>query len=644
MKKTGPPQKSRSAHRTPSGALQPPPFWREAGRVLGLFALSAIALGWIFPPYGLWPLAFVCLVPWTVAVCRTQRAWLVHWLSFFVGWGFFLVVLRWLLPVTGLGHAALGLYLAIFWTLAAWAIRTARRHGISPLWSLPVVWVACEYLRATVMTGFPWLFISHSLYRQLPLIQISDLTGAYGVSFLALLVNGVLVEAALRRWPAPGPRPTTRQLGAGIVVAGVLLVATLGYGFFRLRQVDFEHDPACQGPRVAVIQEDFPLISSPPYGDHVYVILVSHLSLGAAAAREQPDLIVFPETVWQAHQNVDFIAQGPVVPEAASHWWVWGKSCHEATSAFARGDYPTVNAVISQLESHLRNMAAARPEMNLPKKLDRLPADGGPPVTAVVGAVSIEQHPEATYPKVETYNSALVYDRDGTQRRRRYDKNHLVPFGEFVPFRQARFLGLDLHRLYRWLNSLSPFSNGGRLEYSLTSGDELTVFELQTDTGTYTFGTPICYEDVTPYIIRKFVWDGGRRRVDFLVNISNDGWFLHSTELPQHLAICAFRAVENRVSIARAVNTGVSGFIDPNGRIYSTVTDEQGRYFGAGIVGYDLEHVYLDERSSCYGRFGDWFAGLCLVLSAVLWLGAVFERWVLALKQRLALLLGKGGR
>jgi apolipoprotein N-acyltransferase len=95
---------------------------------------------------------------------------------------------------------------------------------------LPVVWVACEWLRATVMTGFPWLFLSHGLYRQLPLIQVSDLTGAYGVSFLAVLVNAVLVEWALQRWPAPGPRSSARQLRAGAVVAVVLLAAALGYG------------------------------------------------------------------------------------------------------------------------------------------------------------------------------------------------------------------------------------------------------------------------------------------------------------------------------------------------------------------------------------------------------------------------------
>lgn len=617
-------------------------FWHEAGVVLLLFALTATALAWVFPPYGLWPLTFVCLVPWVVGVCRTHRAWLVHWLSFFVGWGFFLVALRWLMPVTGLGYAALALYLGLYWTLAAWAIRTGRRHGLSPMWTLPAVWVGCELLRATAMTGFPWLFLSHALYRLTPLIQISDLTGAYGVTFLAALVNGVFVELALRRWPGPGPASGRRTLRAGALVTLALLVAALVYGYVRLAQGERAASTLPPGPRLAVVQHDFPLVSTPPYGDHPYVVLASYLALGAEAARHKPDLIAFPETVWSTYQNLDFMERREVVPDVAPGSWERGYLAHTAVAAFASGDYGRVNAVIGELEGQLQRMAASRRDGAAAQVLPRLPKENGPGCTTLVGSVSVAQFPEATYPKARFYNSALVYDADGTQRRQRYDKNHLVPFGELVPFRQRKFLGIDLHPLYRQLNALSPFSHGGQIEYSLTPGSELTVFELHTPAGSYRFGTPICYEDATPYIIRRFVWEGARRRVDFLINISNDGWFQHSNELPQHLAICAFRAVENRVSIARAVNTGISGFIDANGRIRSVVAKD-GRSWGPGIVGYDLQTIVLDDRVSVYGRFGDWFAGACLLFATALWAAAVFERWILALKQRIGVWLGKGG-
>ncbi len=626
-----------------AGALPPRGFLSDLGQVLGLFSLSAVALAWLFPPQGLWPLAFVALVPWAVAVCRAQRAWLVHWLSFFVGWAFFLVALRWLQPVTGLGYAALALYLAFYWTLAAWALRTGRRHGVSVAWTLPVVWVACEYLRAIVMTGFPWLFLAHGLYAQLPLIQIADLVGAYGVSFVAALVNGLLVELALRRWPAPTGRRPRRELWVAAGVTAAAVGGTLGYGLARLHEVDFT-DPARRGPRIAVVQEDFPLRSKPPYGEHPYVLLARNLALGAQAALLRPDLVAFPETAWSSTQNVDYLEQKQLIPEARPESRDFGMIAHRATGAFARGDYTEVNRIIAELEAALRLRNSLRPGRWAASDLPRLPEAGGPPVTVLLGAVSIEQFPENTYPKVHVYNSALVYDPDGTQRPVRYDKHHLVPFGEIVPFRQKRWLGLDLHWLYRWLNSLSPFSDGGQLEYSLTPGTTLTIFELPTAGGrTFRFGVPICYEDATPYVVRNFVWEGGTRRADFLINISNDGWFQHSNELPQHLAICAFRAVENRISIARAVNTGISGFIDPNGRIFGVVTDEEGRSFRrgvGGVVGYSVADVPLDARGSLYGRTGDWFAQACTLLAAVLWLGAIFERWVLALRARLAAWFG----
>ena len=312
--------------------------------------------------------------------------------------------------------------------------------------------------------------------------------------------------------------------------------------------------------------------------------------------------------------------------------WLEGKLCDDATSAFARGDYAGANSVIARLERALNPQGSReRTKVQLP----RLPPEGGPPVTLVVGSVSLEMLPEEAYPKQKRFNSALVYDRDGQQRRMRYDKIHLVPFGEVVPFRNARCVGINLHWLYRWLNRLSPFSYGGTIEYSLWPGQQYTIFNLDVDDETTRFGVPICYEDVMPYVMRNFAWDGARRRADFLVNISNDGWFLHGDELPQHLASCVFRAVENRVGIARAVNTGISGFIDPAGQVYSLV-EKDGRAYGPGTIGYRVAPIKLDQRVSAYGRFGDWFALLCVAGTLALWIGAVVTRWVFALRKRLA--------
>jgi apolipoprotein N-acyltransferase len=106
-------------------------------------------------------------------------------------------------------------------------------------------------------------------------------------------------------------------------------------------------------------------------------------------------------------------------------------------------------------------------------------------------------------------------------------------------------------------------------------------------------------------LITEFVSpENGKKQIDFLVNISNDGWFNHSCELLQHLYICAFRAVENRISIARSVNTGVSGFIDPSGRIIDMVTDGA-RVYGKGIRGYSSQTIPVDSRVTIYSKWKD---------------------------------------
>ena len=596
---------------------------RDAAIVALPCALTVACLWLIFPPRGVWPLAFVCLAPWAFAAWHAERAWLFNWLSFLAGWVFFLITLTWLMPVTRLGYVALAFYLALYWPAAGWVIRTGRRRGIRVVWTLPIMWVACEYLRGWVMSGFPWLFLSHAFYEQITLIQISDVTGAYGVSFVAALINGVVVELLLFRFPAPREKARARPVLVALATGAAVLGGTLLYGFIRLNHAEFE-----QGPRLAIVQEDFLQTSTPPSSEPREVMFARYIVLGAAAARERPDLLVFPETAWGSTQNAEFLeGLSPGSAALATDTYQYGKRCDEAISGFARGDYGPANRVLEFYEKRFRRFAPQLSELKLP----RLPSLGGPPVTVLMGTLAVEFYPDATYPKMGKFNSAIIYDKDGRQRSQRYDKRHLVPFGEYVPFRGGR-----LHWLYQWLNSLSPFSGrDGKYEYSLTPGAELTVFELELADEVVRFGTPICYEDVMPYVIRDYVWDGDRRRVDFLVNISNDGWFLHGDELPQHLAICVFRAVENRIGIARAVNTGISGFVDPDGRLYSLVREE-GRLYGKGLVGYRIDRVRLDSRTSLYGRFGDWFARLCLLLTTLLWGEAVFSRWVGGVRRRIA--------
>lgn len=601
---------------------------------VGLTAVTVLAFSLIFPPRAWWPFAFMCLAPWTYAVCSIRRAWIVHWGSFLAGSIAFLINLYWLMPVTGLGFVALALYLGIYWTLAAWAVRTGLRMNVSPAWTLPVAWVATEFLRGWALTGFPWLFIAHSFYEQPAFIQISDTCGAYAVSFLAVMVSGLLVDLALRWRPGAAKRPGIPRLAVAGFATLALLTGNLLYGSMRLQQAQFE-----DGPKIAVIQEDFPVSNTARSAPEQF-LLARHFVLAAEALRQRPDIVAFPETAWNAVQNVDFI-ELTLEQAGGSPAFARARRYHELTSALARGEYGPINKYFTSWEIQFRGIAGGDSSLAPYTTFPRLPMTGGPPATLVVGAVALELSPETVYPRERRYNSTLVYDPDGLQRRERYDKMHLVPFGEIVPFRNQNLLGFDLHWLYRFLNSLSPFSDNGKNEYSLWPGQQRRIFTFRKGEREWRFGTPICYEDAMPYVIRDFVWENGRRRADFLISVSNDGWFLHSAELAQHLAITVFRAVENRVGFARAVNTGVSGFVDPNGRVYSLV-EAGGRRLGPGITGFRIDHVKIDRRDSLYGRAGDWFAGGCTVLTSLLWLGAIVTRWVFAARERLRAWRGKG--
>ncbi|MFO0845212.1 MAG: apolipoprotein N-acyltransferase [Gemmataceae bacterium] len=204
-----------------------------------------------------------------------------------------------------------------------------------------------------------------------------------------------------------------------------------------------------------------------------------------------------------------------------------------------------------------------------------------------------------------------MLDRDGVWARQ-HDKVHRVPFGEYVPLRHA----------LPWLSRLAPYD----FDYSVEPGAEFTRFTLPGSVEA-TFGVMICYEDTDPAMARPYA---AGRPVDFLLNISNDGWFDGTSEHDQHLALCRFRAVETRRSVGRAVNMGVSAVIDSNGRVLAPelvsedetipvweVPEDAGSlptsrwHEFKKVAGVVIARMPIDERISAYGQVGDVFAMGC---------------------------------
>jgi len=514
---------------------------------LGLALLSALLLTAVFPPVELSFFAFVALIPWLVVVSRTgTKTQLV--ISYLAGLAFFFLNDLWIVPITIPGYISMSIYLGLYWPATGFLVQRLLRRWSLPLFlAAPAVWVSFEYIRSWMITGFPWFFLGHSQARNLSLIQIADLTGVYGISFMLAMINGAIVELIL----SSKNRQFRRAIPA-LVSAGVALLATFFYGQFRLHQTTTR-----PGPVLAVVQEDFPMFvdTDAPDCDE---ILQAFMAVSVQAAQTHPDMLIWPETCVGVPVNPEFL--NATVENKGD----------KSEQRYARG-------VADYLGKH-----AKRSNSYL-----------------LLGALSRQINPPGHSPAEDKFNSAVIFDRQGNYMDR-YDKIRLVLFGEVVPFRYT------IPKLYWFLNEhMTPYGKGG-YEYSLTAGREPKRFTLVTPAENLRYSVAICYEDTMSDLIAGFVSPvQGKKQIDFLVNISNDGWFNHSCELIQHFYMCVFRAVENRIAVARSVNTGISGFVNPDGSIEAMMTDGS-RIYGPGIRGFLTRQIKIDSRSTVYSIIGEW--------------------------------------
>lgn len=547
-------------------ALDRPSLLRRWAAILLPTVLSALLLMTAYPLPDVGLLAWIALVPWVVVVLRAPSSRAV-WGTWPIWWLWWVVMMHWLRFATGLGWMALAVYTSVYFPVAGLLLRLLHnRFRVPTTLALPVVWVGLEYVRGVFGTGFPWFFLGHTQHRYLGVIQIADLVGVGGVTFVVAAVNGLVVDLLttplFRGRPSgpaapPGRRPRLRP-GIVLSVVGVaaLVGATLVYGRCRLAQ---GRRTLADGLTVAAIQGNIPQ-EVKRSGQSDQAILDEHVTLTERVLDDPLDLIVWPETMVPGSINTSFL-----------------------NLRSAGGDARVLQRYIDTFRSY-----RAQVEM--------LAASAGVPI--LVGNVTTEYDAEGTRRR---FNSALLIEPDG-QTGARYDKIHLVPFGEYVPLR----------RYFPWLMNLTPYD----YDYTLTPGDDPTVFQV----GGSRFAVAICFEDTVPQVVRRLAYArGGEKRIDFLVNISNDGWFKATSELPQHLAICVFRAVENRVGIVRSVNTGISAFIDPNGRVVKDLRDGSGRR--RGVAGTLVGTVATDSRRTVYGRGGEVFS---MVLSGLLGVLSVY--------------------
>jgi apolipoprotein N-acyltransferase len=218
----------------------------------------------------------------------------------------------------------------------------------------------------------------------------------------------------------------------------------------------------------------------------------------------------------------------------------------------------------------------------------------------IFGADDVASRPDVANTKeVDYFNASVLLNPDG-EPRAVYHKRKLVMFGEYVPFT-------------RWLPFVKYFTpiTGG-----FTPGERSVPFEFAAGELGVKTSTLICFEDIFPDLVRDYA----DADTDFLVNLTNDGWFGESAAQWQHAVTALFRTVENGLPLVRCTNTGLTCWYDSTGRLREVLSDENGSIYGAGFMTVKIPLLPADERRSptLYHQFGDCFGWLCVGLSAIL--------------------------
>ncbi|MBW2040121.1 MAG: apolipoprotein N-acyltransferase [Deltaproteobacteria bacterium] len=496
-------------------------------------ALSGALLALSFPIFDLWPLAWFFLVPLFLCT-RGKDGKDAFFLGTFAGVIAYLGLLYWIVvAVHRYGNIPLFLaipillllvlYLSLYWGGFAYLCSYFnKKGGWAQIVAFPAIWVGLEYLRSFLLSGFPWALLGYSQYLNTPFVQIADITGVYGISFLLALIS-TLLSLWFISWRERRGMPIK-----GTIFTMALLALAFAYGSWKI------HSPLTTGKalKVGVVQGN---IEQDVKWDRGFQreTLEIYRRLTFDLEETSPKLIVWPETALPS-----YFPSGTELDQE-------------------------VLAIPKQLKTYL-----------------------------LFGSLSCKKGEK----EIEIYNSAYLLSPD-PHILNRYDKIHLVPFGEYVP----------LSWLFPFFSSLVDIGN-------ISAGEEAVIFRPPEGK----FGVLICFEVIFPELCREFV----RKGANFMVTITNDAWFGRTSAPYQHLAQATFRSIENRIWLVRAANTGISAFVDPWGRIQKA----------SGLFTREVLTKEIDLRGegmTFYARHGDLFAIICSLLGIGLIGYDLFKKWVI---------------
>ncbi len=501
---------------------------RGAALIAGLF--YAIGMILAFPPFDVWPLVFGCCVPlfWVISTSVLKA----RTLAMFAAMGvmpFWMYEEFWISRITGAGYIPMCLLLVSYSFVAVFLTAFVMRRKNLKYCAIPaaLIWCGVHVLRGEIVAdGYPWYFEGHPLAGG-PIGSFGAITGAYGVTLVVLLINTLIADGVRLRKPA-------------LVTAWILLlvfgtwVLQLTVGLLpggSLKDVNLRE------VRIACVQTNVPQEIKMGGGIASQIAEWNVLEdLTRKAANAKPSMIVWPETM-KPGLSLD----------------VESLQAERAAGLIFR--YQDANGSDKRIGStkFADDMLTMQKEIGVPLIVGEEAFEGLRFPTDSDGGVRLE------YDK--RYNSAFVVS-DGVAQPDQYNKLHLTPFGEYMPYirswpwLQKQLLAFGANGMsFDLAEGVAPVQlrvNVTMKGTTLQEGDVQQVLRI---------ATPICFEIADSPTVRKLATGA-----DLMITLTNDGWFGDSDKTrQQHVQLARWRAIETGIPVVRCANTGISCAIDGNG-------------------------------------------------------------------------------
>lgn len=573
--------------------------------VIILTLVTVFLLAFAFPPFNFFPVSFIAFIPFIIIIYKADKfKYFIISASLFVVL-FFGYLLIWVAAFMLRETAAIVSFLTLFtilflmiflFYLPAMLISSfiSKKLPSIRFLAVAVVFTSMEFMRTIGYLGFPWGIAGYSQWNFLSFIQISDIVGVLGISFLVYFINAVIAHYILVYAERPELKRPYMPALICILVFGIVIL----YGFIKLNIEDSKRSirPKTQ---IALVQKAFdPNINWRSIYTGEPAIRGSRGIQGLAERfllkpqkfkdMEQPDGITQNGTV--AVTRVANLAREAALSKPSLT--VYSESVTLDAYGFYTSEYK--NQYIN--DNTVNNIHPGIYNTYILYKM--ITATKG---YHLVGTTIIKENTnENAYDNYEYYNGIEFVGPDGNVIDE-YSKIVLVPGGEAYPFQDNEFLQNTppFKSIIKFM--YDQFDKAGANRWS--RGKRITVFDHPNG---YKFAAIICFESAFGDFVRKFAYDGAQT----LAIVTEDAWSYSDNSQWQHFYMAVFRAIENRKDVVQNGNSGVTGHISSSGRIINTLPFWKPDYM--------LANVALSDEMTIYTRYGEWFIVLCFVTILVL--------------------------